>query len=366
MSDHSSFHLKPLSVYSHMVNSKQQYNANRAVYNIQVHISNKEARAYKRCLEDSCFDETYETPLKRQCITRTFSPDQGYFSVDSLTRVQGLTPLQPLIISRDVTPPRSKVNQPVTPVVSTPLSNCKQNRIDQDRESLPSPIPVLEWDREVPAAEISFRTSLNFDICSSVSLAGSQGPVKGEVKEVSHQFIPIHESKSHIAPPETVIPVKEEKGVSVSQQAEPEVTLGNEETTTESFESTLPLQVQVKSKVVVPDNTKSSSKPVVFCEEEWERRKKTYVESVKRHMKEKGAANGVITELHTLMNTVASHQTGRTGPHWQHPSDLTRRNYLQSHPRCQLVSLDEWQKRNHLSYRRFAKVPDIFHRNTVP
>ncbi|XP_016389071.1 S100P-binding protein isoform X2 [Sinocyclocheilus rhinocerous] len=361
MSDDSSFHLKPLSVYSHMVSSKQQYNANRPVYNIQVHISNKEARARKRRLEDSCFDETYETPLKRQCITRTFSPDEGYFSVDFLSRVQGSTPIQPLIISKNVTPPRSKVNQPVTPVVSTPLSNYKPNQIDRDRESLPSPIPVLKWDREVPAAEISLRTSLNFDFCSSVALVGSQGPVKGEVKEVSHDLIPIHESKSHIAPPETVVPVKEEKGVSVSQQAEPEVTLGNEETTAESFESTLPLQV--KSKVVVPDKT--TSKPPVFCEEEWERRKKTYVESVKRHMKEKGAANGVITELHTLMNTVTSHQTGRTGPHWQHPSDLTRRNYLQSHPRCQLVSLDEWQKIYHLSYRRFAKVPDIFHRSPV-
>ncbi len=41
------------------------------------------------------------------------------------------------------------------------------------------------------------------------------------------------------------------------------------------------------------------------------------------------------------------------------------RNYLQSHPRCQLVSLDEWQKRNHLSYRRFAKVPYFFHGSPV-
>ncbi|XP_026079246.1 uncharacterized protein LOC113056665 [Carassius auratus] len=365
MSGDSSYHLKPLSVYSHMVSSKQQYNDNRPVYNIQVHISNKEPRAHKRQLEDSCFDESYETPLKRQCITRTFSPDQGYFSVDFLSRVQGLTPIQPLMISKHITPPRSKVNQPVTPVVSTPLSNCKQNWIDRDRESLPSPIPVLKWDRETAVAKISLRSSLNFDLCSSVSLVGSQGPVTGEVKEVSRDHIPIHESKSHITPPETVVPVKEEKVVSVSQQPEPEVTLGHEETTAESFESTLPLQVQVKSKVVVPDNTKTTTKPAVFSEEEWERRKKTYVESVKRHMKEKGAANGVITELQTLMNTVASHQTGRTGPHWQHPSDLTRRNYLQSHPRCQLVSLDEWQKRCHLSYRRFAKVPDIFHRSPV-
>ncbi|KAL1262548.1 hypothetical protein QQF64_005287 [Cirrhinus molitorella] len=348
-----------------MVCSKQQHNANSPVYNIQVHISNKEARAHKRRLDDSCFDETYETPLKRQCTTRTFSPDQGYFSLDFQTRLQGFTPLQPLIISKDVTPPRSKVNQPVTPVVSTPLSHCKHNWMDQGRESLPSPIPVLKWDREVPSAEVSWRASLNFDICSSVPLLGHRGPVKSELREVSHSLIPIHQSKSHIFPPETVVLVKEEEVVSVSQQAGPEVSLGNEETTAESFESTLPLQVQVKSKVVVPDITKTASKPVVFCEEEWERRKNTYVESVKRHMKENGALNGVMTELHALMNTVASHQTGRSGPHWQHPSDLTRRNYLQSHPRHQLVSLDEWQKRNNRSHRRFAKVPDVFHRSPV-
>uniref|UniRef100_A0A673JMB3 S100P-binding protein n=1 Tax=Sinocyclocheilus rhinocerous TaxID=307959 RepID=A0A673JMB3_9TELE len=217
--DDSSFHLKPLSVYSHMVCSKQQYNANSPVYNIQVHISNKEAGARKK--------EGWM--IHRQCLTRTFSPDQGYFSMYFLTRVQGLTPTQPLIISKDITPPRSKVNQSVTPVVSTPLSSCKQNWIDQDRESLPPRYWFLNG--------------------------------------------------------------------------------------TERF-------LQLKYHCV--HNTKTTSKPVVFCEEEWERRKKTYVESVKRHMKEKGAANGVITELHTLMNTVASHQTGGNGPHWQHPSDLTR------------------------------------------
>ncbi|XP_026109709.1 uncharacterized protein LOC113082021 [Carassius auratus] len=360
MSDYSSLHLKPLSGYSHMVFSKQQYNAISPFYNIQLHISHKGARARKRRLDDSYFDETCETPLKRQCITRTFSLDQGCFSVDVLTGVQEWRPMQPLK-SKAITLPRSKVNQPVTPVVSVPLSKCKQNWIDQVRESWsPSQIPALKWDREVPVVEISLRASLNFDICSSVSLDGSQGPVKDEVREVLCDLIPVCESKSHIAP--TVVLVKEEEGVSVSQQAEPKVTLGNEETTAESFESA---QVQVKSEVIDPDNTKTTSKPLVFYEEEWERRKKTYVESVKRHMKEKGAANGVITELHTLMNTVASHQTGGNGPHWQHPSDLTQRNYLQSRSRCLLVSLDQWQKRNHLSHQYFAKVPDIFHRSPV-
>ncbi len=55
--------------------------------------------------------------------------------------------------------------------------------------------------------------------------------------------------------------------------------------------------------MVVPDNITITSKPVGFCEEEWERQKKTYVESVKRHMKEKGAANG--TALYKTLISVS-------------------------------------------------------------
>jgi len=58
---------------------------------------------------------------------------------------------------------------------------------------------------------------------------------------------------------------------------------------------------QVKSKVVVPGSTKTICKPVVLSsEDEWERNKRTYVDSVKRHMKEQnGAANGI-----TLYQTI--------------------------------------------------------------
>lgn len=246
----SPFHLKPLSVYSHLVCSKQQNNASSPVYNIQVQISNNESRAKKRRLDDSCLDEICETPLKRQRITRTCSQDLGYCSLDFLSGSQGSTPLQPLIITKNVTPPRSKVNQSVTPVVSTPLSKCKQNHIDRDRESLPSPIPVLKWDREVSSAEIKLCAFLNFDACSSVPFVGSQGTGKGEIREVSqNDFISLHESKSQSAPPESAVPLKEEEELlSVSQrQAEPEASDRgrNEESASDTFESTLPLQVQV-------------------------------------------------------------------------------------------------------------------------
>ncbi|KAK9964948.1 hypothetical protein ABG768_006075 [Culter alburnus] len=356
----SSFHLKPLSVYSHMVCSRHEKSP---LYNIKVHITNNESRGQKRRL-DSCVDEICETPRKKPCITRSCSQDLGYHSSDFPSGVQGSTPLQPLLISKDVTPPRSKVNQSLTPVVSTPLYKSTPLRMDRDRESLPSPIPVLKWDREVSSVEIKCG-SLNFDAC--VPSVGSQGAGKGEVRGVSHNLIPIHESKSQSVPPEPAVPFEEEGVVSVSQQAEPEVTDRPGESTGESFESTLPLQVQVKSKVVFPDNTKTACKPVVSCsEEEWERKKRTYVASVTRHMREQsGAANGVITELHSLMNSVANQKTGRNDPHWQHPSDLTRRNFRQSRLKGPSASLDEWQKRNLPAYRRFVNVPDIFHRSPV-
>lgn len=368
-------HLQPLSIYSHMV-CREQYNPSSPLCNIQVQIPNRTSSRYKRRLDDSCLDETCETPLKKACLYKSCSPDQGCVvdSLDFSPGVQGSTAM--LTISKDVTPPRPKVIQPVTPVMSTPVS---QNRSVQAREGLPSPIPVLNWDRDTH--KISLHTSLSVDLCNSfcVSLTG-----KGEVREVSH--VPVEELKSCAVPSETVETeaVVEEKGVSENLLTESKLE------TEESFENSLPLQVQVKSKVVIPETTKTLcrltatqserkpecdiyrrarfpvQRPVVFYNEEnWHRAKKTYVESVMRHMETNGS-EGVMTELHHLMNTVAgqchSRPSGRDGGQWQHPSDLTQRNYRVMGP---LLSLSEWQKRNHLDLRRFTKVPDIFHRSPV-
>ncbi|TRY60589.1 hypothetical protein DNTS_026994 [Danionella cerebrum] len=76
--------------------------------------------------------------------------------------------------------------------------------------------------------------------------------------------------------------------------------------------------------------------------------------------------NGVMNELQSLMNTVATVKPGENGQPWQHPSDLTRRNYKLSRVTVPLISLDEWQEQNHLKFRRFARVPEIHHRSPVP
>lgn len=209
----SSFHLKPLSVYSHMV-----------------------CRGQKRRL-DSCLDEICETPRKKPCVVRSCSQDLGYCSLDFPSGVQGSTPLQPLLITKHVTPPRSKVSQSVTPVVSTPLYRSTPHRMDRDRESLPSPIPVLKWDREVSCAELKLCGSLNFDACASVPSVGSRGAGKRVVREVSHHLLSVHDSKSHSALADSAVLSEEEAVVPVSRQTEP----GEGE----SLENTLPLQVQV-------------------------------------------------------------------------------------------------------------------------
>uniref|UniRef100_A0A3B1KIV8 S100P-binding protein n=1 Tax=Astyanax mexicanus TaxID=7994 RepID=A0A3B1KIV8_ASTMX len=108
-------------------------------------------------------------------------------------------------------------------------------------------------------------------------------------------------------------------------------------------------------------------RPVVFNrEEDWERGKKVYVDSVVRHMQEnRGDGNGVMNELFHLMDTVASQGNQRQGKQWQHPSDLTCRNY-QSRNRDSTMSLDEWQNRNYRYLYRFSGVPRKFRRSPLP
>uniref|UniRef100_A0A674EPL3 S100P-binding protein n=1 Tax=Salmo trutta TaxID=8032 RepID=A0A674EPL3_SALTR len=100
------------------------------------------------------------------------------------------------------------------------------------------------------------------------------------------------------------------------------------------------------------------SRPVVYDrEEDWQREKWLYVDSVTRHIRENiDAGEGVMTELLNLMNHVAEQGPGTNGRQWQHPSDLTRRtNY----------TLDEWQNQNYRNHQRFANLPQIFERSPV-
>ncbi|XP_076830671.1 uncharacterized protein LOC143476379 isoform X2 [Brachyhypopomus gauderio] len=85
------------------------------------------------------------------------------------------------------------------------------------------------------------------------------------------------------------------------------------------------------------------------CEQDWQRDMRTYVDSVHKHIRENTGADVVMTEL---PNTE------------QHPSDLTRRNF--QHHRDRLVSLREWKNMNGWHWRRFAHVPAVFPRSSVP
>ncbi|KAG5265838.1 hypothetical protein AALO_G00246930 [Alosa alosa] len=139
------------------------------------------------------------------------------------------------------------------------------------------------------------------------------------------------------------------------------------------WESTL-LEVQVKSKVVLPGSggvkapspaapvashtfkagrrvtPPSNKRPRVFDRpEEWQHQKDVYVESVSRHMRE-NPKGGAFNELLDLMNTVANEQHP-----WQHPSDLTTRNYQPGNVGKSLFTLDEWTHKNGGSYKRFAR-----------
>ncbi|XP_054597452.1 uncharacterized protein [Nothobranchius furzeri] len=127
-----------------------------------------------------------------------------------------------------------------------------------------------------------------------------------------------------------------------------------------SYDVTLPLQVQVRSQVVVPhQDVKCTSipRPKIYEDElEWERLKRQYVFSVTSHMTENQATSqGFVSELLTLMTHVAD-QTGSNGSQWQHPSDLTCRNYQKRFgSERSAVTLGEWRVKNSPHYKRFGK-----------
>lgn len=65
---------------------------------------------------------------------------------------------------------------------------------------------------------------------------------------------------------------------------------------------------------------------------------------------------GALGELCTLMDQVHHMQNQK----WQHPSDLTRRNYARFRQKSlQRYSLTQWVDRNMRSHHRFQRLPDF-------
>ncbi|XP_027130895.1 S100P-binding protein isoform X2 [Larimichthys crocea] len=167
-----------------------------------------------------------------------------------------------------------------------------------------------------------------------------------------------------------------------------QATVGGEESTLDtSYETTLPLQVQVKSVVVALGQHPASSEPAApllpyqgpnCVSNAWterpviadrgvilERDKQLYLQMVTRHMNEnQGGNKDVMTELLNLMTHVADQAQGTKANQWQHPSDLTRRNYQRRFGNTTpTMSLQEWQAKNLATYKRFAQLPKIFKRS---
>ncbi|XP_066534435.1 S100P-binding protein-like [Hoplias malabaricus] len=327
--------------------------------------------------------------------------DEGYFT-KSYTAAK-------LKESKNVTPPESLI---ATPVMSTPLDVFRQlveqSPLMKRLGKVGQRSPVVNEKPLNVSSPISLYGSMNLDACDEASspqipfLDCEVGSVGSSIQKSSVH----HLEQQATSVTDIISEVKEIEGLpSVTQQVDLnlQVTFKEETYPTKSSEHTPPLQAQVKSKPVLtksrrpevdskPDvrgttgataksteqqETKSQSsdkkkistqvqRPVVFHrEEEWESQKEVYVDSVKRHMSDnRGAGNGVMNELLHLMDTVASQGSSHHGKPWQHPSDLTHRNYK---PRNggRLLSLDEWQKCNDSKHRRFAKVPQPFKRSPV-
>ncbi|MCI4376813.1 hypothetical protein PGIGA_G00192820 [Pangasianodon gigas] len=289
-----------------------------------------------------------------------------------------------------------------TPFMSTPLDKFRElvkrapilsPKLDLDKESWSSRTIICESVKASSA--ISLSANLNLDAGDTEALPTIPFLNVNESKEgnIVHEGTSIQKSLvCHYQEKQTANQVKENKDVlSVSQQqadSEIRVMFREETDTTDSFKNTLPLRVQVKSKVILPNTqqpeaVKAHQQPekkatserqrnvfrdiprpvVLYREEDWEKEKKVYVDSVTRHMTD-NVEDGVMNELLQLMNTIANQRRGRDGRKWQHPSDLTRRNY-QLRNSNRLLSLDEWQNLNYRNHRRFAKVPQMFKRSRV-
>ncbi|XP_029395500.1 S100P-binding protein isoform X2 [Mus pahari] len=94
----------------------------------------------------------------------------------------------------------------------------------------------------------------------------------------------------------------------------------------------------------------------MFSQSDLEKQKDIYLSKVIAHIEDPGDSNqGTLGELDALMDQVHMQH-----PDWQHPSDLTTRNYARFRQRpLQRYSLSQWVDRNKRSHHRFQRLPDF-------
>ncbi|XP_068924228.1 S100P-binding protein [Petaurus breviceps papuanus] len=113
---------------------------------------------------------------------------------------------------------------------------------------------------------------------------------------------------------------------------------------------------------------KARSKIQTFSKAELEQKKQLYLQNVIAHLKNPLEYNqGTLGELYALMDQVAHVEYQMQNQRWQHPSDLTMRNYPRFREKpLQRYSLTQWVDRNLRSHRRFQGLADQFQHNHTP
>ncbi|XP_043851502.1 S100P-binding protein [Dromiciops gliroides] len=120
-------------------------------------------------------------------------------------------------------------------------------------------------------------------------------------------------------------------------------------------------------KVVPLLQAKARSKIQTFSKTELEQKKQIYLKNVIAHLKNPQESNqGTLGELYALMDQVANVEYQMHDQRWQHPSDLTMRNYPRFRQKpLQKYSLTQWVDRNFRSHRRFQGLADQFQHTPV-
>ncbi|XP_023363540.1 S100P-binding protein isoform X2 [Otolemur garnettii] len=108
-------------------------------------------------------------------------------------------------------------------------------------------------------------------------------------------------------------------------------------------------------KVIPVLQTKARTNVPTFSQSNLEQQKQIYLRSVIAHIEDPEDSNqGPWKELYTLMEV--HHMQN---PKWQHPSDLTMRNYARRQKPLQRYSLTQWVDRNMRSHHRFQRLPNF-------
>lgn len=232
-------HLKPLSVYSHMILCKATSLDNLSCspsspsWNLKVELSNNQASVgLKRRLDDSCLDETYDTPLKKPCLAKR--PPSGtrcvFDSSDTVRQVKLVSSQSSSVALKEI----ERIEKTLSDQKSLSLDWI--NGSDKTLVTVHSSSPVIIRSKD-NADVFGFDYDVEELMC--LSPIGRADVRADGLEDLVQICQPSYEEP---------LPVEEDHVTSVSRlqtDSAIQVMFGDETNDADSFDSTLPLQVQV-------------------------------------------------------------------------------------------------------------------------